>query len=177
MEKQTKRNEIYKGKVISVVCDDVVLDDGRKTKREIVLHNGGVCIALKDVTDNKYYMVKQYRYAQGKDMLEFCAGKIEKGEEPDPAVLRECQEELGYKAKNVKKFGCITPTCGYSSEKIYLYYGEKDEKVGQDLDVDESIDVYKYSFAEIKEMIKNGLIDDAKTIALILHIEMDGINA
>ena len=177
MEKKIKRENIYSGKVITVIKDDVELDDGTQAKREVVLHNGGVCIALKDTDDDKYYMVKQYRYAQQKEMLEFCAGKIEKGEEPDKAVLRETTEELGFEATNVKKYGYISPTCGYSSEKIYLYHGEKGKGVGQDLDVDERIDVYKYSLDEIKMMIKNGIIDDAKTIALVLHIEMEEKNA
>jgi len=176
MEKTIKRNEIYSGKVIHVVCDDVKLDDGSDTKREIVLHNGGVCIALKDKRDNKYFMVKQYRIAQEKDMIEFCAGKIEKGEDVDTAIYREAIEETGFEATNVIKFGHIVPTCGYSSEKIYLYYGEVGKEVGQHLDKDERIDTCKYTFNEIKKMIKDGTIDDAKTIALILHLEMAGID-
>ena len=174
MEKQIERKQIYEGKVIHVVCDDVVLDDGTKTKREVVLHNGGVCIGLKD--GDYYYMIKQYRYALGKDMLEFPAGKIEKGENPDEAILREVVEETGFTCKNLKKFGPIIPTCGYCSEKIYLYFGEKDEYVGQHFDVDERLDLQKYTFAQIKEMIKNGQIDDSKTIALMYRIELEGLD-
>lgn len=177
MEKQLSRKEIYNGKVIKVVVDEVSIDDNKKANREVVLHRGGVCIALKDKSDGKYFMVKQYRYVHEKEMIEFCAGKIEEGEVYDKAILREVEEELGYKATNIKKLGYIIPTCGYSSEKIYLYYGEKAEEVGQNLDEDESIDVYKYTLKEIKEMINDGRIDDAKTIALVLKIEMAGIDA
>lgn len=176
VEKQIKRNEIYNGKIIHVVCDDVMIDDGTTSKREVVYHNGGVCIALKD-SDGKFFMVKQYRYALEKEMIEFCAGKIEKGEDPDAAIIRECEEELGYKAINVKKFGYVIPTCGYCSEKIYLYYGEVGEKVGTHFDKDERIEPLKYSADEIKEMIKSGEIDDGKTIALMMHMEMAGLNA
>lgn len=175
MEKQVKRDEIYQGKVIHVVKDEVVLDDGTKTIREVVLHNGGVCIALKN--DGYYYMVRQYRYALGRDMLEFPAGKIEKGELPDQAILREVVEETGYEAKNTKKFGYIIPTCGYCSEKIYLYYGEADKHIGQHFDVDERLNLEKYTFSQIKEMIKNGEIDDSKTIALMYRIELEGLDA
>ena len=80
MEKQISRKEIYDGKVIHVVCDDIVTDDNIEAKREVVLHNGGACIALKDESDGKYFLVKQYRYCHEKEMLEFCAGKIEKDE-------------------------------------------------------------------------------------------------
>lgn len=171
MEKQVKREEIYQGKVIHVVKDEVILDDGTNATREVVLHNGGVCIALRN--NDYYYMVRQYRYALGKDMLEFPAGKIEKGEVPDEAILREVIEETGFEAKNIKKFGYVIPTCGYCSEKIYLYYGEVDKYVGQHFDIDERLNLEKYTFTQIKEMIKNGEIDDSKTIALMYRIELE----
>lgn len=175
MEKQIKREEIYKGKVIHVVKDDVVLDDNTTTIREVVLHNGGVCIALKD--GDYYYMVRQYRYALEKEMLEFPAGKIEVGEIPDEAIIREVQEETGFVAKNIKKFGSIIPTCGYCSEKIHLYYGEVDHFVGQHFDIDERLNLEKYTFKQIKEKIVNGQIDDSKTIALMYRIELEGLDA
>lgn len=174
MEKQKTRQEIYQGKVIHVVKDTVTLDDNSETLREIVYHNGGVCIALKH--NGKYFLVKQYRYAQEKEMLELPAGKIEKGEKPDEAILRESIEETGYSAKNIVKLGYVVPTCGYSSERIYLYYGEADEYKGQDLDIDERLNAFEYSLKEIKEMINNGTVDDAKTIALIYKIQLAGID-
>lgn len=174
MEKQVSRQDLYQGKVIHVVKDEVSLDDGTKTIREVVLHNGGVCIALKDGKD--FYLVKQYRYAHGKMMLEFPAGKIEKGELPDDAIVREVQEETGYKAKNIRKLGGIIPTCGYSSEVIHLYYGEVDEYVGQHFDVDERIEISKYSYVEISKMIKEGVIDDAKTIALMYQLQLNNLH-
>lgn len=174
MEKQIKREEIYKGKVVSLVVDEVELDNNVIAKREIVLHNGGACIALKD-NDGKYLMVRQYRYVHQKEMLEFCAGKLEKGETPDQAIVRETEEELGYTAKNIKSFGYIIPTCGFCAEKIYLYYGEVDKKTSQNFDEDECINVEKYSYQEIKDMIKNKIIDDAKTIAIMYQLELNGI--
>ena len=174
MEKQVKREEIYEGKVIHVVKDQVALDDGSLAYREVVLHNGGACIALKK--DGLYYMVCQYRYSLGKEMLEFPAGKIEKGEDPDETILREAVEETGYSVKNIRKMGSIIPTCGYCSERIHLYYGEADEKLGQHFDPDERIDLKRFSFAQLKEMIRDGRIDDAKTIALMFYLQAEGID-
>lgn len=174
MEKKIERKEVYKGKILDLVVDDVEIDDGAKAKREIVIHRGGACIALED-DDHKFFMVRQYRYAQQKEMLEFCAGKLEKGEDKDAAIIRECQEELGYIPKDVKYYGYIIPTCAYSTEKIYLYYGKVDKKVNQHFDDDERINVEKHSIEEIKEMIMNNQIDDAKTIALMYHIENDRV--
>ena len=170
MEKKIKGERIYTGRVINVDRDDVALDDGRTAVREIVLHRGGCCIALRDPADDKYYMVRQYRYAQKTEMLEFCAGKMEAGEDPGETILRECEEELGVTAENVRAFGYIAPTCGYSSEKIYLYAGDKGRSVGTHLDEDENIEAEKYSLDEIEDMIVRGEIFDAKTIALVYRL-------
>ncbi len=175
MEKRIDGKNIYDGKIIRVVLDDVELDDGSRSKREVVYHNGGACIAMR-AKDGNFYLVKQYRYAVGKDMLEFCAGKIEIGEDPKEAILREAQEELGFSVKNLQSFGYIIPTCGYCSEKIYLYYGEEDEAVGQHLDDNERIDLFKYSYADIEKMIIDGQIDDGKTVALMYRIKVAGLN-
>ena len=91
MEKKVRREDIYSGRVIEVYKDEVELDDHTRSYREIVSHHGGACIALKS-KHNTYYMVKQYRYALGDEMLEFCAGKLEKGEDPKDAILRESEE-------------------------------------------------------------------------------------
>ena len=175
MEKQISRQEIFSGRVVHVVNDEVALDDGTTSSREVVMHNGGACIALRD--GEYYYMVRQYRYALGREMLEFPAGKIEKGETPDDAILREVQEETGYKAKNIVKFGGFIPTCAYCTEKIYLYYGEADKYVGQNFDDDERINLEKYTFKQIKEKIASGEIDDSKTIVLTYRIELEGLDA
>ena len=173
MEKRINSQEVYKGKIIRVVKDEVELDDGSRSFREVVYHNGGVCIALKH--EDKYFMVKQYRYAIGKEMYEFPAGKIELNEQPDRAIEREAIEETGYSAKNIIKFPYIIPTCGYDSEKIYLYYGETDKQLGQHLDIDERIDLFKFTYKQIEEMIKNGEIDDSKTIALMYQLKLNGL--
>lgn len=172
MNKLLKRKEIYDGKVVKIVVDDVLLENNQEAKREVVIHNGGACIALKD-SDNKFFMVKQFRYPLNTEMLEFCAGKIEKGENPDETIVREVQEELGYTAKNIIKFGYIVPTCGYSSEKIYLYYGEVDKKVNQHFDEDEFLLTSKYTYEEIEEMIKQNIITDSKTISLMYYLKLN----
>ena len=153
----------------------MLIDDGSHAIREVVLHNGGACIALKK--DDRYFMVRQYRYVLGKQMLEFPAGKIEIGEDPDSTILREAEEEAGYAVKNLKKLGSIIPTCGYCTERIHLYYGEAGERVGQHFDADERIDLKLFTLREIKEMIAKGEIDDAKTIAIVYHLEAQGIDA
>ena len=174
MEKKISSEIIYEGKILTLTKDKVLVDDN-KAYREIVHHNGGACIALKK--DDKYFLVKQYRYAHQMELFEFPAGKIENGELPLQAIKREAIEETGYSAKNIKSLGYVIPTCGYSSEKIHLFVGEVDEYLGQHLDVDERLNLYEFSFKEIEEMIKDNKIVDSKTIDLVLKIklgELDG---
>lgn len=169
MEKKISSEEIFNGKIISVVKDKVELDDQSLSYREVVLHSGGVCMAVED-DKNNFLMVKQYRYAQQDEMYEFCAGKLELGEKPIDAVIREVEEETGYEVKDVVDYGYIAPTCGYCSEKIYLYSGKIKSFKGQNLDEGENISLYRFSLEKINQMIDEGLIYDAKTICLVHHL-------
>ena len=175
MEKKVNSKTIYEGKVVTLTVDQILTDEGNEALREVVHHRGGCCIALQDPEDGKYFCVRQYRYAQGTEMLEFCAGKIEEGEDPAVTICRESEEELGYTVKDLKSYGYIVPTCGYSSEKIYLYSGIKGERVGTHFDEDEEIEEKKYSLEELKEMVCRGELYDAKTIALLWHLERSDV--
>ncbi len=79
-EKLVKQNVIFEGKVFSVRNDEVTGTTGRPEHREVVLHNGGVCVVPVDGDD--VILVRQYRYAFDRETLEAPAGKLEKGESP-----------------------------------------------------------------------------------------------
>lgn len=169
MEKKIDSKLIYDGKIIKVYKDDILLNDNVKAIREVVKHQKGVCIALKD--NDKYLLVKQFRYPFNKELIEFCAGKVEDNEDPDVTVVRECEEELGCTVKNMRKLGVIIPSCGYCDEEIHIYYGEKDKNTKQRFDEDEYLEVLKYTSNEIEEMIHSGIIEDAKTICAMHYLK------
>ena len=164
-EKTVKSNLIFGGKVVSLYVDDVKCPNGNISKREIVRHNGGVCVLA--IVDNKVIIEKQYRYAYNEELYELPAGKLEKNENAYEAGLRELEEETGYKAERLIDYGVMYPTCGYSDEIIYLYVAEGLSKTNRHLDEDEVIDVEYIELEKIKEMINDGTIKDAKTIILI----------
>lgn len=172
MEKTKNSKLIYSGKIISVYKDEVELDNGTFASREVVKHQKGASIALKG-KDGLFYMVKQYRYPFKKEMIEFCAGKVEDGENPDETIIRECKEELGIEPINVRKLGVIIPTCGFCTEELHLYYGEEGNAIKQHLDEDEDLSILKYSLKEIEEMIDNGTIDDGKTISTMYYLNKE----
>ncbi|MCI5823386.1 MAG: NUDIX hydrolase [Candidatus Gastranaerophilales bacterium] len=165
-EKQTNRKEIYNGRVIDVVCDDVILQDGKASKREVVLHSGGVVILAVD-KNNMVYMVKQYRYAVQKEIYELPAGRLEKGEDPFECAKRELEEECGLVADTWESLGFIYSSPGILSEKLYLYKATNLKQTQQHLDEGEFLSVSKFNIDNVLGMIKENRINDAKTICAV----------
>ncbi|MDD3171669.1 MAG: NUDIX hydrolase [Bacilli bacterium] len=166
LEKKLRSKLIYQGKIIRVRSDDVILENGVKTIREVVDHRGGACALVK--TKNKEILfVKQFRYALGTDVLELPAGKIEANEDPLTTITRELMEEVGIKATKIESMGYILPTPGYSSEKIYLFYVEEYEECPSHFDEDESLEVISLSISEAYQMMEQSQIIDAKTLCLL----------
>ena len=166
MEKTIKSNVIYKGKILRLNCDDVLASNGEKVKREIIHHNGGVCVLA--FYNDKIPLVKQYRYSYQEEIYELPAGKLEKNENSYDAGIRELEEEVGLKAESLTSLGVMYPSCGYTNEKIYLYKANNVKLSKQHLDSDEDITVNYFSIDEILQMIDSGEIKDAKTICLML---------
>lgn len=169
-EKTLKREVVFDGKVFTACKDKALVKDGMEVDREVILHRGGVGIAL-ETSDHKFFMVEQFRYAQEKVMLEFPAGKKEEGESSIVTARREVVEETGYTGKGFYYLGQIVPTGAYDSEVIDMYYAKQGEYIGQNFDEDENLRVSTYSLEDLKEMILTGKITDAKTIAMVFHID------
>ena len=162
VEKTVKKNYLYEGKILSLRKDDALTADGKPCIREIIEHSGGACVLY--VEDGKVLLVRQYRYAYGESIYEIPAGKLDKGEDPAVAAARELEEEAGLKAGRLEKLFVIYPTPGYTNEKIYLYRAFDCQKTAAHLDDGEFLDVVYLSLDRVKEMLKNGQINDSKTI-------------
>ena len=165
-EKTNIENVIYKGKILQLNVDEVILPDGKIGEREIIHHRGGVCVLLN--VDGKIPLVKQFRYAYKEETLELPAGKLEKDEDPYEAGLRELEEETGWKAESMIDFGYMYPSPGYTNEIIHMYVAQNAHRTEMHLDDDEYIDVFYYTIDEILELIQQNKINDAKTISLVL---------
>lgn len=166
-ETTVKKNYIYNGRIINLRRDDALLPDGKPCIREVVEHNGGVCIAaLTD--DNELIFVRQFRYPYMDVLLELPAGKLEKGEEALPAGKRELLEETGFEAEEYEFLGKFYPSCGYTDEIIWLYLAKNLTFKGQNLDEDEFINLERIPLEKAAEMVMNNEIPDGKTQAAIL---------
>jgi ADP-ribose pyrophosphatase len=169
-EQKTTGKRVFSGKVFDVHVDDVVLSNGITSVREVVKHSGGVCIAAVDDEDNIYF-VKQFRYAAGKELLELPAGKLNIGELPEAAAVRELREETGVECSDILFVGKFLPTPGYSSEVIYLYYAKIASVGEQSLDEGELLACKKINMKTAVEMVMNGQIEDGKTMVLLLMVD------
>lgn len=161
---------IFSGKIINVHTDKITLVDGTEAQREVVDHPGGVAI-VGLTENNEVLMVRQFRYPYKETIYEIPAGKLEKGEDPREAAIREFREECGAVAEKLEPLGEIYPTPGYCGEIIRIFYATDLTFGEQELDEDEYLEVIKMPFSECVAKIMSGEIKDAKTIVGILKLK------
>lgn len=166
-EKAMYSKMIFQGKVLTLKCDTVELPNGAEATREIIEHPGAVAV-VPFTDDGQIVLVKQYRYPVERVMLEIPAGKLDNGEEPDDCAKRELAEETGYIAEKITKITSIFTTPGFTNEIIHIYIAENLTVAEKHPDEDEFLNVEIYNKSQIKQMISDGGICDAKSIVGLL---------
>ncbi|MBR2411485.1 MAG: NUDIX hydrolase [Clostridia bacterium] len=167
-EKQLNSTNVYKGRLLDVYSDEIVLPNGHKSKREYIKHVGAACVVPVDDEGN-VIIEKQFRYPFSKVLTEIPAGKLDSKAEPHlDAALRELKEETGYSAEKMIYLGEFYPTCAYSDEIIHMYLATGLKKGEQKLDDDEFVGVEKMPLEELVAEIMKGNIPDGKTQTAIL---------
>lgn len=166
-EKTLTSETKFEGRIIKVLRDTVELENGRTSAREVVCHNGGVCVAA--LTErNEVLLVRQFRYPYKEVLLELPAGKLEKGEDPFEAVKREQMEETGTTGENYISLGSLYPSPGYCGEIIRIWACRVAQKGEMHLDEDEFLEVERIPLDKAVEMVLNNEIPDSKTQVGIL---------
>lgn len=169
-EKTISSEMIYEGRILNLRKDKVHVRDNKTSYREIVEHNGGVALAAI-TPEGKMVMVRQYRKAAEKAILEVPAGKIEEDEDHRLTAERELKEETGYSAGKIEYITSFYSSIGYSTEVIHLYSATDLTPGETNFDDNEAIEILEYDLHELKKMVLNRDIEDAKTIAAILLTE------
>lgn len=173
--KKISGSTIYEGRVITVQRDEVLLDNGQRTIREVVRHHmASAVVGLDD--EGNIVLVEQFRYPIASKLIELPAGLVDEGESPEEAAIREFREETGFSASKWIDLGSFYPAVGCHDEKIYLYFASglsKQEK--QELDKDEDLNVLKIPADKVIDMITTGEIKDSKTIVGMLLAEKRGL--
>ena len=154
---------IFSGRAVRLRVDTVRMSDGRETTREIVEHDD--CVAVVAVDGDDLLLVKQFREAVGKEMLEIPAGGIDQDEMPEDAVRREMREETGFLPGKVVHLGGFYSSPGYADEYLHLYLAT--DLVSKPLRAEDtdSIVLVRMKPEEVMKALKSGGIVDAKSIA------------
>lgn len=173
--------------VLNKVTFDYQKKDGKIEShiREVYDRGNGAAILLYNSAKKTIILTRQFRlptYLNGNKtgmMIEVCAGLLDQ-DNPEQAVIRETEEETGYRLKKVEKVIETYMSPGSVTEILYLFVGEYDETMkvndGGGLDAEqENIEVLEYTFDEAYAMIESGEITDAKTILLLQHAKIKGL--
>jgi len=167
VEQVIQSEYVYRGRVLNLRLDTVRVKSGDVTLREIAEHNGAVAMLALDEA-NHVTLVKQWRAATGRVMLEIPAGTLEENENPEEGAPRELQEETGLTAARWEFLVRFFPSPGVLTEEMFLYIA-RDLTIGeQHLMGDEDIEVVKLSLDDAIARIATGEIADAKTIVGLL---------
>jgi ADP-ribose pyrophosphatase len=159
--------QMFSGNLLKLRVDEVLLPNGRKSTREIVEHPGAVAVVA--ITENdEVLMVRQYRKAIERELLEIPAGKLEEGESREVCVERELMEETGYFPNELTYLTSFYTSPGFSNEILHLFIAKNLIKKSRDADFDEYLQAEKVPFEEAINKIRTGEIVDSKTITGLL---------
>ncbi len=158
---------VYEGKIVKLTVDHARLPDGSTAIREVVYHPGGVGILALDENGN-VPLVRQYRYPIQRELLEIPAGKLEPGEDPREAAMRELSEETGFEAGELTYLGSALASPGFCTERLHMYLARNLTRRKSHPDEDEFLDVVTVPFETLVQQVMDGTIEDAKTLATVL---------
>lgn len=168
---------VYRGHYLEVRVDEIVTPDGRRSSRDIVGHPGAVAIVALDA-DDRVLMVRQFRLAAGRTLLEIPAGTLDRAadgslEDPDIAARRELEEETGYRAASWQKLGSFWTAPGFATELMHLYVARDLSPAHEDRlgpDEDERLELEHLPWREAIATLERGQIADAKSIVGLLWL-------
>jgi ADP-ribose pyrophosphatase len=160
----------YNGDFMKVSKDQALMPDGSISSREYIRHPGAVAIlALLD--NGKLIMERQFRYAPQREFIEIPAGKIDPGEDILLTAQRELLEETGYVASEWTHLTTAWPCIGYSDERLEYFLARGLTHQGRQLDEGEFLEVFELDIDEAIDWVRQGKINDSKTIVGFYWLE------
>jgi ADP-ribose pyrophosphatase len=170
IETKISSEPVYKGSFLNLLRDTVLLPNGKQATREYVVHPGAV-VVIAMLDDGRIVLERQHRYPVGRVMVEFPAGKLDAGENPQFCGQRELLEETGYSAAQWAYAGQMHLAIAYSDEVLHIYFAKGLTLGERKLDEGESLDVFTATPAELLAWCGQGLVTDAKTLTCALWLQ------
>jgi ADP-ribose pyrophosphatase len=135
--------------------------------RDVVRHPGAVTVVAQK-SDGTLVLVRNRRVAVARWLVEFCAGKLECGENPDAAAARELEEETGYRAERIERLGAFFTSPGFADEIMHVYLATGLSPVPQRLEPGEELEVVEMHPDTLARQIASGTVTDGKTLGAYL---------
>jgi ADP-ribose pyrophosphatase len=157
------RRLVHEGPVFRVEVAEYRDSAGRSVRKDVVRHPGAVTVVPIEA-DGTILLVRVGRLAVGRFLLEFCAGKLEPGEDPRHAAGRELEEEVGRRAASIRPIGVYLTSPGFCDERMHAFLATGLEPLPRRLEPGEEIEVVAMTPTEIDAAIASGVIEDGKTI-------------
>lgn len=172
-EKTIHTEKIFDGRIISLQVDDVLLPNGKTSKREIIKHSGAVAI-IPLTEDGRIVFVEQYRKPLEKSLIEIPAGKLESGEAPEITAVRELEEETGLTTDELNFVTSFYTSPGFADELMYIYLAKDLKPLAHPVagDEDEFVETATLTLDEAKKYVQDERIHDAKTAYALLYVEL-----
>ncbi|MFC4599158.1 NUDIX domain-containing protein [Cohnella hongkongensis] len=164
-ERTVESKPIFEGRMISLQVDTVTLPNGETATREIVRHPGAVAVLA--LLDGRMLVVEQFRKPLEKVQVEIPAGKLDPGEQPEAAAIRELEEETGYRARSIRHLHSFSTSPGFAEEVLHLYVTEDLEPGEAHLDEEEFLTCEAVTLEQALAYIAEGRICDAKTLLAV----------
>jgi ADP-ribose pyrophosphatase len=165
---------IHSGRVIDLDVDTVRFPDGSTGQLEMIRHPGAAAVVPfasdPQGDDPTVLLIQQYRYATNGPLIEIPAGRLNPGEDPAVCAGRELLEEVGVKAGRIERLTTIWTTPGFTDERIHLFWASDLTKDKHAREPDEFIEVMPKSLSEALQLVRSGVITDAKTALSLLFV-------
>lgn len=142
--------------------------DGKEIVRDVVEHPGAA-VVLPVLDSDRVVLIRNLRRTVGKSLWELPAGTLEPDEPPEVCAARELEEETGYRAAKLTPLIEFFPSPGVLNERMHGYLATGLEQTAQSLDEGEEIEVFPMPTWQVRDMLKDGHIEDGKTIAMLLY--------
>lgn len=160
--KPDKQTVQFRGRIITVTTDEVVLPNGHRAELEVVHHPGGAAAVAIDAQE-RVCLLRQYRYVAEGWLWELPAGKLEPNEPPLITAQRELVEEAGVSARRWDSLESYLSSPGIFTEVLHLFLATGIEPAATAHEHAEVIEIHWVPFAEACEWAVSGKIRDGKT--------------
>lgn len=168
-EELIRSERVYEGLVIQVRRDSIRVHKAEgsvEATREVVDHPGAVTLVPVD-NDGNVLLVRQFRWAAAMSLLEAPAGRLDPGEAPEDGARRELREETGHTADTLVPLGGFWMAPGYSTEYMHCYLATGLRPDPLPPDEDEDIETVPVPWDDIPRLIREGVVQDAKSVAIL----------